>query len=296
MKNYMVCFGHLNDQGDVYSKGSSFQDIILWPKTVGTVVNWPVIRGLTPGQQGGCYVDSENSDIWIVVSYKDCLKKDSYTEVNSCEVEYISYRNSPTNVTQWLKEQGVTIPIYRGFINLIVGRPSYAEVGNNGTCFVSEGIAVAGSDGSAIAGYGIAKTGPSGEARVNYGPGIAIGGPNAKVYATTSGGIALGQGSAKCYSGDYGFSKTSEGEAIAGHGGIALAMHRTGAVQAGQDGLLIAQTIDTYQVARVGEKGIKSNMLYHADSWGFYDPKNKPPHFLRVLRYHWNKLVSFFLI
>ncbi len=255
-KSYFIRTCYRNEQGQLVSPSSEANGFI-WPEEVGAVVycpDWDSARrcggglhGLRPGDYcPGTWATGPNA-VWMVCSYdpRTAVILDRKIKVSSCTIEYIVDESdgASVKVPSWLRERGVTEPIYRSEI----------------TAAEDYGVAVAGSEGTALAGsYGHAVV-------ICYG-GKATAGYYGRAVTDLDGESQAGL-CGTAISGSYGTAKAgARGTAIAGIGGKA---------QAGPEGIIqIYNPKPDYigvvlVTGYIGENGLEPYTLYQLNEGKF---------------------------
>ncbi len=254
-KSYFVRTCRRTSEGKLISPSRQARGFV-WPEEIGSVVSCPDwepdglcghgLHGLRPGDNSpGTWANGLDA-VWMVCSYKRLFSVNLQGKVKVpwCMVEYVVdlKDDAPFKVTSWLRERGITEPIYRG--HAVVGDDETAKVG----CF---GKAVSGNYGISIADYcgwaiadhgGQATSGQRGFSKVGH-----------EGVATT---------------GDYGTAIAGDrGKAIAGFGGF---------VAAGEGGTIQIQMHmdDCVEEGHIGENGLKPNTVYFFGEGAF---KEIPP-------------------
>lgn len=280
----------------------------IWPEEIGSVVtarDWKIegrcgggLHGLRPGDHNpGEWAEGPNA-VWMICSYDPETAVEVFSgglggkiKVPSCTVEYVvnGSDGASTLVPLWLRNHGVTEPIYRGVVETHLN----SNVGNFG--FVRTGArctVTTGNFGIAIAeSYATAKAGDGGIAKVTVCSKATVG----------SSGFAISKYRGESLAGDGGFSVTGDyGTATAGCGGVAHATYNGiaivgeggtatsgregksiagdygtaitglgGCAQAGYQGVIqIITSKNRIAIGYVGEDGIEADTLYKLDDRG----------------------------
>lgn len=307
-KSYLIRTCVRNPEGQLVPLGFKGPRGFIWPEEVGSIVVAPDwnpdphcghgLHGLRPGdQKPGLWATGPDA-VWMVCSYdpETAVVLEGKIKVPSCVVEYVVdvKDSASTLVPLWLRNHGVTEPIYHGVmethLNSNVGDFGFVRTGSRCTVAAGDwGIAIAESYATVKAGHmgiafananslatagdcGFAFTAYKGESVAGYYGraatgdfGTATAGDGGVAHATRNGIAIVGEGgtatsgqSGKSIAGDY-------GTAITGLGGCA---------QAGYDGIIQIQwynyNINRIQIATgyVGLDGIEPNILYSLGAQG----------------------------
>lgn len=255
-KSYFVRSCYRNEAGQLVSPSPEANGFI-WPEEVGSVVycpDWDSARrcggglhGLRPGDYcPGKWAEGPNA-VWMVCSYdpRTAVDLNGKIKVSSCIIEYVVDESdgARVKVPSWLRERGVTEPIYRSDV----------------TAAADYGVAVAGAEGTALAGsYGHAVV-------IRYG-GKATAGYYGRAI-TDLDGVSQAGLLGTAIAGSYGTAIVgAKGTAIAGMGGKA---------QAGPEGIIqIYNLKPNYRewhlvTGYIGENGLEPNTLYQLNDGNF---------------------------